>query len=279
MKRTMQILVALVGMLLISFAVAVPAQAADPDAPADIVMVSSASLELPADIVLASPKSNMEAGCAKGVSDSNNNGRVIPETIEETGCSMYFVNRSGPDSNGLYYYQWRLPIAPAGGLVVESYAWSNNSANADKKGFPITVTRNQIRYGDFRTCIDTRTDKALIAWYAPMTTEVVFRLEEKVQQGAHWAWKARKPKRFEFEISPFTSYAPYSRRFARFRVPVDLLPPKEAHYTRGFDLKRYNKRLVRGMYLIKKGGLVIKKGYVAARKPCQELPFSPYVQP
>lgn len=232
------------------------------EAPSPIYLLSPSSLALPTGITLASPKPNLVAYCRQS-------------ELRETGCGMYYVKRTGPDANGLYYYRFRLPMAPVGQIVVTASAWSNDSHQADRQEFPVTVTENQIKYGDFRTCIDTRTTKALIVYYARMTTEVVFRIEQKVRQGKRLIWKARKPKRTVFTVEKVGSLGgelPYSAREARFRVPESWAWDKRNRTQHEHSSDYQPEPPTRATYLVKRGKRVIKQAHIPKRL-CRELPL------
>lgn len=272
-KRFKAFAIAVLGMLLsVAF---VGTQAASAEEPAEIYMVSPQSVELPAVIVLASPKPNMSIDeCYQGVPDPNNYWNPAPGTGFEF-CDPYLAKRTGPDSNGLYYFVWKLPMSPPGQTVFrEVRAWGDDHANGDVGHFSFTVVGNRFRHGDFRSCIDFRTGKALIAWYALNTTEVVFKLEQKIrrkQKPRKLVWRKQKPRRQKAGSVWYTSSASYEHRFAGFRVPDELV-----RGARGKNSKRI--RSFRARYVVKLGKKVLKRGWIS-RRLCRELPFPPYALP
>lgn len=268
-KRLTQFtLVATLGVLLsVGFSGTAVAEGWTPPVP-DITLASPSTVELPATIVLSSPYPDVEVGGCSRVGVSEN-------------CYPYLVARSGPDAGGRYLSEWQLPMAPTGPIEL---GVSANSFGTFGVLITFTVTGNRFSYTDFRSCIDSRTIKAWVAYYAQVNTEVVFQVEQKkqVQSGTqhreHWVWKPWKSKRAEFPIahSEFDEgYDPYSPRTVAFRVPPEFLPFKYAHYY--YAQPGFKKRHVRARYLVKQGKKVIKRGWVS-RKSCETLVTPPSTQ-
>ena len=219
------------------------------DAPADIVMVSPGSLELPGSIVLASPKPNMTIGwCYQGDPDPDNNW--LPLVGQGLGCFPYFVERTGPDASGLYYFRWRLPMSPPGLTVLQGVrAWSSNPGSGDVKHLTFTVTGNRIRYGDFRTCIDRFRRNAQLIYYTSVPTQVTFTVKQKVHQGQRSVWKVRKVRHRQFDISPLFPYVPV---WAKYKIPHPLVQKRTRPPTRAFYVVRHGKKVIKRIGLSKR---------------------------
>lgn len=265
--RTKQfLLVAVLGAILS----AVPAGMAQ----AEIYLVSPTTVETPTTIVLAAPEPNMDIFCYQGIPDPENNWEPASST-EIGACGLYFAKRFGPYGDGLYYFRWKLPLSSPGPTVLkEVKTWSDDPNQIAEVGhFTFTVTGNRLRYGDDQSCIDFRTRKALVAYYAQMDTEVIFQVQKNVrrkQKPRKRVWRTWKPQRQLVEVGGISGDAPYSRHVVRFRVPEELV--RNVHN----DSPRM--RLARARYLIVHGRKIIKKGWVDKRL-CRESPFYPYVEP
>ena len=248
--------------LLVGFAV-IPAVAQ-----AEIYLVSPTTVEAPATIVLAAPEPNMDIFCYQGIPDPENNWEPAPST-EIGACGLYFAKRFGPYGDGLYYFRWKLPMSQPGPTVLkEVKTWTDDPNQIAEVGnFTFTVTANRLRYGDFQSCLDFRIQKALIAFYSRITTEIVFQAEYKVrrkQPPRQWVWRSWRRKRQLLEVGPFSGNAPYERHFVRFRVPNALV--RNVH-NGNLERAKFN----RAHYVVKQGKKILAKGWVSKRI-CEENP-------
>lgn len=268
MKHTTKLFAVLVGMLLISFvgfSGTAVAGGWEPPVP-DITLASPPEVELPATIALSSPYPDVEVGACSKVGTSEN-------------CYPYLVGRSGPDANGRYLSEWSLPMAPTG--AVEFWASTASLYYSSAAVITLTVTGNRFKYDDFRTCINRRTGKALISYYAMISTEVVLWLKQRVRQGKHLVWKARKPKREAFPIahSEFENgYGPFEPHESQFRVPASWSWDSKEKLRHKADPNRELELPTRAVYLVKQGKKVLRQGQIS-RKPCRQIDSYPYVLP
>jgi len=184
---------------------------------AEITLVGPSSRSLPADLELTSPDTHMIVGRFAWCFTGGVFGSAPPLI-----CEPYFISRTGPDTDGLYHYFWRLSTAASGEVHLDAETWSDGSAYANRERVTFTATTSGIAFGDIQTCLmpgtRSRVD-GLVSFeltYFSQKGSTATVLEQK-KTGGEWT-APRLRARANFPVGPPRGFAPYTRRTIRLRV-------------------------------------------------------------
>jgi len=223
----------------------------DADHPLPFQLVTPTTVELPSVIEVLTPSSNImvtrcEAPALLGT--------------HWAPCDPYQISQSARNSDGLYRFRYRLPMAPTGPIEITFSANSRSElpqGGASDQEFTFDVLKSNKQFTAVESCYKGGGNYS-VTYFADFTSKVTAKLQ--VRRSKSWVTRKRaqavftpdaEPTEGDFFEESSPERSPWFHRYLYFHFgPVSTLGPK-----------------TRIIYEIKRGSRLLKKGHVS-KKPC-----------